>query len=214
MTPRRVNATRRQIARLMGDIQAVPAHPVGDHLTDDEFVGYSMAELDGDDSTRIEGHLRSCDDCAAQMERLFDVAHEWQGPAGAARVEQLSRAVTSNPRRDSPGSVKSGVAVHTVAFHAGLPAAASASLEEQTDIGHVVFADDAERNLYVAVSSSDRSLEGREVIVDPFGETFVLTLRPPDQVGGEIRIPWTAREHLPEHAKVRLRMKASNQPRS
>ncbi len=95
MTIPKVSATPHQAARLLADVSTVPSEVVGGHLTDDDFVCYSLdpPRLSKEETERLDAHLKSCDSCADQMERLLDIAREWRGEAGAARLEQLSQRI-------------------------------------------------------------------------------------------------------------------------
>ena len=89
-----IRATGAQIDRLLGDVKAVPAGPIGEHLTDDQFVAYSMdpPELSAEATAAIDAHLSSCEACAAQMEHLLTVSEAWRGPAGQQRLASLPKS--------------------------------------------------------------------------------------------------------------------------
>lgn len=65
-------ATQAQLERLLADIRAIPDQPVGDHLTEEQFIGYAVDSLTAEEQSVVETHVISCDDCAEQMERLCE----------------------------------------------------------------------------------------------------------------------------------------------
>jgi len=63
-----------------------------EHLDDAEFIAYSMQALDPATARRLEDHLRTCDSCSAEIERLRDLAQPWSNEAAMERFENRMRA--------------------------------------------------------------------------------------------------------------------------
>ena len=74
---RTVQVTTEQLGRLVADLRALPGEPVGEHLSDEEFVGYTMEALQPPAIGRLDTHLASCPECATEMERLVEAAQGW-----------------------------------------------------------------------------------------------------------------------------------------
>jgi hypothetical protein len=203
MTMKKVPATPRQIDRLFAEVSAVPRELVGAHLTDDQFLGYSMNPplLGEREMSEANAHLASCDECLGHMEHLFEIAEALpqtqQAQAGRARsVDKLAGWL-----RDLPSCP------------AALPVAAASVLEHTSPDGseHILIADDGEQNLRVVVSSYDEGLQGARMFIEPFGSSIVFERVAPDQVGGEVVIPRSERLGLPMEATVRLSLKAPSE---
>lgn len=75
-----------QIDRLLEDVLNLPTTPIGEHMSDDECVGYVLGTLAARDIDQIDEHLLSCFDCTAVMERLLAAADAWQGEAAAQQL--------------------------------------------------------------------------------------------------------------------------------
>jgi hypothetical protein len=209
MTIKKVEITKHQTDRLMGDLGAIPPQPIGNHLTDDEFVEYSMSALNEQDNARVEAHMSSCDECAAQMERLFEVAQKWSGTGGGQRVAALSKQIVANASATAKQPVGPTPAFRAAcaAFSgggAGLALAAGTSSSHHTPDCDVVGSIDAHGNLVIRVSSFDQSNAGVKIRVKPFGKTFHLEQVAPDQVGGEVQISAAEREKFPAAIPVEV----------
>jgi hypothetical protein len=100
---RKIQVTRDQLDKLIADIHALPDEPVGDHLPDDEFIGYTMEALVQEEVVRIDAHLASCPDCASEMERLMEASEIWRGEQGEQRLAELAArtlAAMGEPHRE------------------------------------------------------------------------------------------------------------------
>lgn len=86
---RTVQVTSGQLDRLIADIRALPSEPVGEHLMDDEFIDYTMEALAPPEFARLDTHLASCPECAAEMERLMEASEVWRGAQGGQRLARL-----------------------------------------------------------------------------------------------------------------------------
>jgi anti-sigma factor RsiW len=210
MTARKTPATARQIDRLLHDAATMPDVPAGDHLTDEEFVAYSMdpRDVSGPAIARIDAHLESCDECAAQMEHLLAVSEAWRGPAGATRLTDLAEQLRRSFVTSTAGTVRLTSLLQALRPAAAFVAAAAGSLDaaSQDKVDHVSIADDEDGNLRIGVSSFDVALEGTRVMIDPFNASLTLQRIGADQVGGEVLIRHSDRAGLPPDAVVTLRV--------
>jgi anti-sigma factor RsiW len=89
MKTRKIQLTAKKVDELMALFRAVPAEPVGDHLSDEEFIGYAMETLTTKEVQRVDEHLASCPDCAAEMEPLVAASEVWRGEPGKQRLAAL-----------------------------------------------------------------------------------------------------------------------------
>jgi hypothetical protein len=218
MTTRNLRATPRQIGRLADAIRSVPSQLVGDHPSEDQFIGYSMdpPELSDAIIAKMDAHFSSCDDCAGRMEHLLEVSDAWRGEAGQRRLANLSLQIRS--RAESFGALHALIGLANCApfgpYRAALSAAAAAPLRvpDPSNRGAIIIRDDADFNLHVAVSMLEPVLSGTRITVDPFGASLVLQEAAPDEVAGEVLIPKSARERLPKGAVVELRIDSAERP--
>lgn len=77
MTTSKIQVTTEQVNKLLADLRALPDTPVGAHLSDDEFIGYTMEAFEPPEIKRLDTHLASCPECATEMERLVEAAEGW-----------------------------------------------------------------------------------------------------------------------------------------
>jgi hypothetical protein len=89
MKEREIQVTADQIHKLITEVRALPSTPIGDHLSDDEFIGYTMETLEPQQMERIDAHLASCPECATEMERLVEASEVWRGEKGEQRLAEL-----------------------------------------------------------------------------------------------------------------------------
>lgn len=93
MKTRKIRVTAKKIDELMTLFRAMPAEPVGAHLSDDEFIGYATEALSTEEMQRIDEHLASCLDCTVEIERLLETSKVWQGEQGKQRLAALRQRV-------------------------------------------------------------------------------------------------------------------------
>ncbi len=74
----RKKVTPQKTDELMKLFADMPSELIGDHLTDEEFIGYSMKTLTAQEIERVDAHLDSCPRCAIEMERLQEAAESWK----------------------------------------------------------------------------------------------------------------------------------------
>lgn len=82
--PKKNQYTTAQLNKLITEIRALPRKPVGDHLSDDEFIGYTLETLDPQHFERVDGHLASCPECTTEMKRLIEASEEWRYQQGSS----------------------------------------------------------------------------------------------------------------------------------
>lgn len=99
MKKRQILMTTLQFDRLMAELLALPAEPVGNHLSDEEFLRYYREDaLSSRGRADIERHLISCPDCEAETERLLKLLDTWHGPQGEQRFERIRAKMLPNVR--------------------------------------------------------------------------------------------------------------------
>src|SRR5262245_32704875 len=91
MRDRTIVLTEVQQRQVLDEIRSVPAAPVGEHLTDDEAIGYAEGSLAAEALRRVDAHLASCPGCTESVERLLEAAAYWSGPDGQQRLVALGR---------------------------------------------------------------------------------------------------------------------------
>lgn len=113
MTKREIQVTTDRVNKLIADLRALPDTPIGAHLSDDEFIGYTMEALEPRGIERLDTHLASCPDCAAEMERLVDAAEVWgkqplRPPSAVVQKNGWWKRIASwfGPNEPIPGSLK------------------------------------------------------------------------------------------------------------
>lgn len=77
MSPRKVQVTSKQLTKLLEDLMALPEETIGEHLSDDQFISYSLSILSPEETSIVEQHFASCSDCASEMEHLLEAAEAW-----------------------------------------------------------------------------------------------------------------------------------------
>ena len=221
MTGKLVTSTARHARQLIEDIRAVPQETFGEHLTDDQFVSYSMdpPELESEMLLQVEQHLTACTECAGRMEHLLSVSEAWRGPEGEKRLARVSQRIRD--RFVGASSTVADAAVGSVArladwlrqlpqYPAALGALAGASVAERSpaESEHLRIREDGEGNLQIRISSYDLSLAGTRVVVEPFDQLLTLGQVAPDQVGAAAVIPSAARSNLAPGTVVRWRVES------
>ena len=221
MTAKLVKSTARHARQLIEDIRAVQQEAVGEHLTDDQFVSYSMdpPELEPEMLLEVEQHLTSCTECAGRMEHLLSVSEAWRGPEGEMRLARVSKRIRDRFVGASSPVANVAAAVGSIArladwlrqlpqYPAALGALAGASVAERSpaESEHLLIREDGEGNLQIRISSYDLSLAGTFVVVEPFDQLLTLGQVAPDQVGAAAVIPYAARINLAPGTVVRWRV--------
>jgi len=77
MNIRKITLSTKDIDNLRTLLREVPDDLVGDHLSDDEFVRYTIGELSEEEALKVDRHLESCLECTIEMERLIEGHGEW-----------------------------------------------------------------------------------------------------------------------------------------
>lgn len=103
MKTRKIQVTAKKVDELMALFRTLPAEPVGEHLSVDEFTGYAMGKLLTAEVQRLDEHLASCPNCATEMERLLEASEAWRGEQGKQRLAALrERLIGQLPTPDQP----------------------------------------------------------------------------------------------------------------
>ena len=83
----------RGLRRLHADLTRTSAGPADAHLSDDDFLEYSMDSTAPSDLPRVDAHLSSCARCADRMEHLLSLAEAWTGSGGEQRTAALAERI-------------------------------------------------------------------------------------------------------------------------
>jgi hypothetical protein len=87
----KIRITSKEFEELIAMLRNLPDEPVGEHLSDDEFISYVMQELPDPDLERIDEHLDSCPECTAEMERLLEIYELWRKDPDRQRLLALKQ---------------------------------------------------------------------------------------------------------------------------
>ena len=193
----------------MEDIRTLPAEPVGEHLSDDEFISYSMEMLPEEEVERVDAHLASCPDCAEQMEQLLEASEAWSGEQGKQRFATLRQRVLESPKIELVGTPAD--ILHSIPISAFEKLAAKTSktsymtteevLEERRTKGGERRVIRKEGYIIIRFASPDLKTEGQQirVTVGDFQRESGLTKIAPDLVGAEIQITQEEWNAFPNH---------------
>jgi hypothetical protein len=218
-----MNPTPAQMDRLLADLRKMQKGPTGDHLTDKEFTGYVLEELSADQTERIDAHLSTCDACATEAERLFEVSAAWMGVQGAIRMAALRQRIKAQmlaahleealaelfkrllPRFPVPQSAVSLASV-TGRFVAK-------GQSEDSQVKWFLEEDPDTRDLVIRLSTSDLDLEGVRLhlmLVDSQsnavlwqGSAFLKKVLS-SQLGAEVIMGHAERVEMPETTDLRV----------
>lgn len=217
MKARKIQVTPEKVDELIALFRGLPTRPVGDHLTDDEFIAYAMGTLPADEVARLDVHLDSCLECAAEVERLQEAVAFWDSPEGRQRLVSLRERVLKKLTQPAPSlwerlaAALQNLVLFPNAGLAGAPAWAATCIrpqDGQTEDGALRWriVEDEEGNLVVRFGSHHLELEGLRVLLRAGDWTAeaVLTRVAPDQVGAEVTIPREERERWPTGADLRI----------
>ena len=201
MKKNRNQLTDGQLDRFIVDLRELPAEAVGEHLTDDEFIGYVSEELSTEEVTRLDKHLASCAACAGEVERLFEVSQAWQSAQGAACLTALRWRIRSQQALNRLADALSRKQPD-FAFQAAHAATAQAwKGETEGGLLHWFIEEDPDsRDLIIRLDSVELALEGAKLrlTAGEWRSDVVLSRVAPDQVGAE------ARFHPPSASTCRL----------
>ena len=88
-TKRKPLTTDEVIENLIGLQDEILAEPVGDHLTDEEFISYAMGHASEEETQRMDIHLCSCWGCVVEAERLSQAYKELKSPKWDERFRNM-----------------------------------------------------------------------------------------------------------------------------
>lgn len=206
MKPQIFRLTTRKAEEVLAFLRTTPAHPVGDHLSDDDFVGYVTDGLPAEEGERVDTHLASCVECATEMERLLEASEVWRGEEEQEdRFEALRRHISGAATlwERLTASLRDFVLSRNVAF-AGARAATPRIEDGQTEDGSLRWriVEDEEGNLTVRFGSHVLAWEGLRLRlrVGDWYRDLALAKAAPDQVGAETVISRAERVQFPVDA--------------
>jgi len=202
MKTRKIQMTTKQLDRLMTDIHAALTEPVGDHLSDDEFIGYAMETLTAEEVQRIDEHLASCADCAEGMEQLVAASEVWRGEQGEQRLAALrQRAFGTRTLLISWSDVAFGIAAEAPTVEDG---------QVETEHGTLRWrkVKDQAGNLTVRFGSHAMKLDGRRLrlTAGDWQQEVTLGRVAPGQVGVETVITRDEWAQLPDDAVLSVEL--------
>jgi anti-sigma factor RsiW len=200
MKKNRNQLTDRQLDRFIADLRELPAEAVGEHLTDDEFIGYVSEELSTEEVPRLDKHLASCAACAGEVERLFEVSQAWQSAQGAARLTALRWRIRSQQALNRLADALSRKQPD-FAFQAAHAATAQAWRgETEGGLLHWFIEEDPDSSdLIIRLDSVELALEGAKLrlTAGEWRSDVVLSRVASDQVGAEALLPSAECINLP-----------------
>ena len=97
MTPREIRVNSAQLYRLRDDVLSTPVAKVSAHLSDEEFVEYSLDLLPSERVAELDSHLASCEECNEKMIRLLDAT---ESRLGEQRPHERLEAIPVTVRKD------------------------------------------------------------------------------------------------------------------
>lgn len=214
MNRRKIEATASQLNKLLTDLSAVQQRQtVGDHLTDDEAIGYAMEALSAKEVQRVDEHLASCPDCVIEVEQLATATHFWNSAPGEARLDSLRERIRSEAQKKQPqrvasqkvGLINSAIANWFRSFNIAIAGATTTTLlvKAKTDDGSLRWniEEDEDHNLTIRFGSHALELE-RMLLRLSAGAWHAerrLARRDPrdNQVGAKFFISRAEREQMP-----------------
>ena len=103
------------------------------HLTDDQFIEYSMRSLNSRTQGQIEKHIRICADCAGEVRRLSNLSHLWNEESQIQHLDYRIRSLVNPNARTQAGSIAAFLAgVHVTLKALVLPKGAFAEGQDDS----------------------------------------------------------------------------------
>jgi orotate phosphoribosyltransferase len=122
------------IARLLGDLAALPGAPPGEHMSPEELVAFGSEMLSPVEAARVDAHLSACSVCGDAVERHLDTVRAWDGETGRARLTRLrQRMLPGLGRLVTPVTVTGARVGDTVVRAGVLPVLLQATALEHGD---------------------------------------------------------------------------------
>lgn len=223
MSKQKVALTPRQFNRLMSEMLAHPNEPVvGAHLSDDQFVYYSLGEITREEEMeKIDRHINSCPRCLLEMERLVEAADAWRGSEAEERFKrkqvEIKAGISSKmplatrPDRPSPDP-RSGpqhvTLLAEIALAGAGTGAAMAAVDGQIPGGALSWriVEDHAKNLILRFKARDQSLFGTRLQLSAakWRRVLSITVIEADQVGARTVITREERERMRAGTPLRL----------
>ena len=220
MSRQKTALTQGQLTRLASKLLAHNREPADEHLSDDEFVYFSLGEVTDEEKMLIASHLDSCARCSAQMQGLTETSEAWRGPEAEERFknkwEEIRAKVSSRmpARRSDLGypSDSDGPQQATLLPDVALPGARLTkpivAIDGQLAGGSIVWriVEDDANNLIVRFRSHVMSVNGTELKLSAGNWRRVVTMAEvkPDQSGARTVITRQEREQMQAATPLRL----------
>jgi hypothetical protein len=223
MNKRKIEATTSQLDRLLTDVSAAQqVQPLGEHITDDEAIGYAMKALSAEAVQRVDQHLAACPDCVVAVEQLVTATHFWNSAPGEARLDSLRERIRSGVLKKQPqraasqkvGLINSAIANWFRSFNLAIAGATTTTLlvKAKTDDGSLRWniEEDEDHNLTIRFGSHALELEGmllRLSAGDWHAERRLAKRDPRDnQVGAKFFISRAEREQMPAETVLQVEL--------
>lgn len=89
MKTRKIKVEAKKVDELMALFRAMPDEPIGEHLSDDQLVSYTLEMLTAEQVESLDAHLATCSQCSTEMEQLLETSEAWRGQKGEQRLDAL-----------------------------------------------------------------------------------------------------------------------------
>ncbi|MFC1714819.1 hypothetical protein ACFL6S_14220 [Candidatus Poribacteria bacterium] len=91
MKTKKIQVIAEQIDTLVTLFHGLRSKPTDDHLSNDQFIRYTMEDLSEAELRKADEHLRSCLECTAKMEHLLEESTAWSGTHENKRLDALEK---------------------------------------------------------------------------------------------------------------------------
>lgn len=221
MSRQKAALTQGQLVRLASELRARQNEPADDeHLSDEEFVYFSLGEVTDEEKMMIVSHLDACASCSAHMQGLVETSEAWQGPQAEERFkrkwEEIRAKVSSRMAAKRSGSdslsdlagPQHATLLQEVALCGARLPKPIAATEGELGGGSIIWrvVEDGANNLIVRFRSSVMSVNGTQLKLSAGNWRRVVTMAEvkPDQAGARTVITRQEREQMRAGTPLRL----------
>lgn len=202
MKKQRIVMSAVQFDRLMSEVLALPAEPIGRHLSGEELVRYALENsATGDQRKIMDLHLRSCSYCLAEAERIMETSDD---PHWDSRAERR-RDASAPPPESGPQRI---TLLPDLALPGPRAGVRMSALKDRTPGGMLRWrlVEDDSKNLIVRFRSNDATLSGTHLTLSAGDWRYELTMAEveSDQVGARAVITRKDREQMRAGTPLRL----------
>jgi hypothetical protein len=86
MKKNKITISEEKLSKLQEMFQNIPEKPIGNHLSEEDFINFASEKVPQSDFQRIDDHLSSCKSCLLRMEQVLEMTAEWQTTKGKKRI--------------------------------------------------------------------------------------------------------------------------------